>query len=63
MYYRLLVFKTDEDKPNIHNFDDYDTMEYNATFFQFSSNKNLIKVVAQEETFMGWKTLFTIDLK
>lgn len=25
--------------------------------------EKLRKVVAQEETFMGWKTLFTINLK
>lgn len=57
------MFKTNENKPNIHNYDDYDTMDYNATLLQFSSNNNLIKVVAQEETFIGWKTLFTINLK
>lgn len=62
-YYRLLVFKTNENEPNVHKYDDYDTMDYNATLLQFSRNNNLMKAVAQEETFTGWKTLFTIDFK
>ena len=62
-YYRILVFKTNKNELNVHNYDDYDTMDYNATLLQFSRNNNLIKAVAQEETLTGWKTLFTIDFK
>jgi len=63
MAYRLLVYRDDESKPHTHSFDDCESMEDNATMLQFSSNPHLVKVVAQEESLIEWKTLFTIDYK
>ena len=60
MAYRLIVYRTDETKPHTHYFDDYETMEYSATMLQFSGNPHLVKVVAQEESPIEWKTLYTI---
>ena len=60
MSYRLIVYKKDEE-PNIHHFDNYDLMDYSATLLQFSSNPNLVQVVAQEEKLIGWETLFRIN--
>lgn len=55
--YRLVIVKKDGDISK-HYFDDYEELEYNAVFCPFSSN--ILKVTAQEDTLLGWKTLFTI---
>lgn len=41
-----------------HYYDNYDDMEYNAVFLQFSPN--VTKAFGQELHFFRWKTLFTI---
>ena len=57
MSYRLLIKKKDGDVSK-HLFDTYDELDYNAVFCRFSSN--IVYAAGQEETLMGWKTLFTI---
>jgi len=56
--FRLIVTTKNGDR-NIHYFEDYDTLDYNAVLCQFSPN--IIKAVAQEATLLGWKTLFSIE--
>lgn len=41
-----------------HYYDDYEDMEYNAVFLQFSPNVK--KAVGQKLGFFKWITLFTI---
>lgn len=55
--FRLIVIKVDGSKSE-HCYEDFDELEYNATFCQFSSN--VVKAYGQEWFFSGWKTLFTI---
>lgn len=57
MEYRLVIIRKDGDKSE-HRFSDYDSLDYNATFCQFSSN--IAKAIGQKFTLAGWKTLFTI---
>lgn len=56
--YRLVVY-TREGLRRVHPYEDYDTLDYNATFCQFSPN--IIKAVGQHFTLLGWETLFTIE--
>jgi hypothetical protein len=55
--FRLIVITVDGSKKEYH-YEDFDELEYNATFFQFSPN--VAKAYGQEWFFSGWKTLFTI---
>ena len=55
--FRLIVITVDGSK-RVHYYEDFDELEYNATFCQFSPN--VIKAHGQEWFFSGWKTLFTI---
>lgn len=55
--YRLVIYRKDGGVSE-HKYDDYDSLDYNATFCQFSSN--ILKAVGQEYKLFGWKTLFTI---
>ena len=57
MEYRLVIVRKDGDV-SVHSFSDYDSLDYNATFCQFSPN--ITKAVGQKFTLAGWKTLFTI---
>ena len=57
MDYRLVITKRDGEISK-HSFPCYDSLEYNATFCQFSPN--IIKAVGQRLTWRGWETLFTI---
>lgn len=57
MEYRLLIFKKDGTISK-HYFSDYDSLDYNAVFCQFSTN--IIKAIGQKAKLFGWKTLFTI---
>lgn len=57
MEYRLLIFKKDGTISK-HYFSSYETLDYNATFCQFSSN--ILKAIGQKAKLFGWKTLFTI---
>lgn len=56
--YRLVIVKKDGDISE-HYFDDYEELDYSAVLCQFSSN--ILKVTAQKDTLLGWKTLFTIQ--
>jgi hypothetical protein len=42
-----------------HYYDNYDEMDYNATFCRFSPNVS--NVIGQKLTIFGWKTIFTIN--
>ena len=42
-----------------HYYGDYEDLDYNATFCQFSPN--IEKAVGQKLTLFGWKNLFTIS--
>ena len=55
--FRLVVITVDGSKKEYH-YEDFDELEYNATFCQFSPN--VAKAYGQEWFFSGWKTLFTI---
>lgn len=55
--FRLVIFKKDGSNSE-HSYDDYETMDYNAVLCRFSTN--IVKVLAQECTLTGWKTLYTI---
>lgn len=55
--YRLIITRKDGDT-STHYFPDYDSLDYNATFCQFSPN--IIKAVGQKSKLIGWQTLFTI---
>lgn len=55
--YRLVVV-TKSGSVNKHYFDDYDSLDYNATFCQFSSN--IVKAIGQKANLLSWKTLFVI---
>ena len=57
MEYRLLIFKKDGTTSK-HYFSTYETLDYNATYCQFSPN--IVKAIGQKEELFGWKTLFTI---
>lgn len=57
MEYRLVIIKKDGDISK-HYYADYDTLDYNAIYCQFSPN--IIKAMGQRETLFGWETLFTI---
>ena len=57
MEYRLVIFRKDGDVSK-HFYSDYKTLDYNATFCQFSPN--ILKAIGQKEELFGWKTLFTI---
>lgn len=56
--YRLVIVTKGGDISE-HYFDDYEELEYNAVFCHFSSN--ILKATGQEDTLLGWKTLFTIQ--
>jgi hypothetical protein len=56
--YWLVIVKKDGDISE-HYYDDYEELDYNAVLCQFSSN--ILKVTAQKDTLLGWKTLFTIQ--
>lgn len=55
--FRLIVITVDGSKKEYH-YEDFDELEYNATFFQFSPN--VARAYEQEWFFSGWKTLFAI---
>ena len=55
--YRLIVI-TKSGTVSKHYFEDYDSLDYNATFCQFSSN--ISKAIGQQANVLEWKTLFTI---
>lgn len=55
--YRLVV-ATKSGNVNKHYFDDYDSLDYNATFCQFSSN--IVKAIGQKANLLSWETLFVI---
>lgn len=55
--FRLIVITVDGSKRE-HYYEDYDELEYNATFCQFSPN--VVKAYGQEWFCSGWKTLFTL---
>lgn len=57
--YRLVIYKKDGSISK-HYYDDYDSLDYNATYCQFSSN--ITKAIGQKwNLFKGWKNLFTIE--
>lgn len=56
--YRLVVI-TKSGNVSKHYFDDYDSLDYNATFCQFSPN--IVKAIGQKANVLSWKTLFIID--
>jgi hypothetical protein len=56
--YRLVV-TTKSGNVTKHFYEDYDDLDYNATFCQFSPN--ILKAVGQKLTFSGWIDLFTIQ--
>ena len=55
--FRLIVITVDGSKRE-HYFENFDELEYNATFCQFSPN--IVKAYGEKRSFLGWKTLFTI---
>ena len=59
MDYRLVIHKRDGSVSK-HYYPDYDTLEYNAVFCQFSPN--IVKAFGQKFNILrlGYKTLFTI---
>lgn len=57
MEYRLVIYRKDGEVSK-HYFSDYDSLDYNAVFCQFSSN--ITRAVGQKAVLFGWKTLFTI---
>lgn len=59
MDYRLVIYKKDGSVSK-HYYEDYDTMEYNSVFCQFSPN--IVKALGQKFSIfkLGYKTLFTI---
>lgn len=60
MEYRLVIHKKNGSVSK-HYYGDYDTMEYNAVFCQFSHN--IVKAFGQKFSIfkLGYKTLFTIE--
>lgn len=56
--YRLVIVRKDGDISK-HHFDNYEELDYSSVLCQFSSN--ILKVTAQKDTLLGWKTLFTIQ--
>lgn len=57
MEYRLVIYKKDGTISK-HYYSDYETLDYNATFCQFSTN--IVKAIAQKAKLFGWTNLFTI---
>lgn len=56
--YRLVIY-TKFGRVSKHYYPDYETLDYNAAFVQFSHN--VIKAFGQELRFFRWRTLFTIE--
>lgn len=55
--YKLRITRKDG-TINEHFFNDYDSLDYNATFCQFSSN--IVHAEGLKLTISGWKELFKI---
>ena len=55
--YRLKILTVSGEK-HYHYFSDYASLDYNATFCQFSTN--IVKAWGEEVKGFRWKTLFTI---
>ena len=56
--YRLKIL-TASGEMHYHYFPDYDSLDYNAIFCQFSPN--IVKAWGEEAKGFRWKTLFTIQ--
>jgi len=56
--YRLVV-TTKYGLKKKHYYDNYDDLDYNATFCKFSPN--IVNAVGQKLTIFGWKNLFTVN--
>jgi hypothetical protein len=56
--FRLVVITVDGSKRVLHHYEDFEELDYYATFCQFS--QNVEKVYGQKWFSSGWKTLFTI---
>lgn len=56
--YRLVIYKKDGSISK-HYYDDYDSLDEDAIYCEFSSN--ITKAIGQKwNLFKGWKNLFTI---
>ena len=55
--YRLRITRKDGTVSE-HYYDDYDDLDYNATFCEFSSN--IVHAEGLQLTIFGWKELFKI---
>ena len=56
--YRLVI-TTKYGLTEEHYYEDYEDLDYNATFCQFSPN--IASAIGQKRTLFGWKNLFTIS--